>query len=235
MGGQIARTRSRSAWRLVEAQHGVITRSQLLSLGFSRHAVDHRIATGRLRRIHQGVYAVGWPQLTPHRMWVAAVLACAPSAVLSHHSAAALWGIAQQLGGSIEVSVRSPNPRRRPGIRVVSRPSLADEDVTSRDAIPVTAPGQTLIDLATLLSRSALERAVNEADKLDLIDPDQLRKTVDRCSGRPGVRALRSLLDRDTFRASQATHLPIALHGLKARKTSPNSRLCGTYASQMTT
>jgi hypothetical protein len=68
--------------------------------------------------------------------------------------------------------------------------------------IPVTEPVQALLDLATELPERRLERAVNEADKLDLVDPDRLRGALDAHRGEPGVKALRTLLDRHTFRLS---------------------------------
>src|SRR5215204_4554581 len=83
-------------WDLVERQHGVVARRQLIALGFSERAIDHRLATGRLHRIHQGVYAVGRPSVSSHGRWMAAVLACGETAVLSHSSAAALWRIGSE-------------------------------------------------------------------------------------------------------------------------------------------
>ncbi len=76
--------------------------------------------------------------------------------------------------------------------------------MTGNDGIPVTTPARTLVDLATELGARQLERAVNEADKRDLIGPDELRDALDRFSGQPGVRPLRALLDRDTFLLSDS-------------------------------
>jgi len=56
----------------------VITRGQLLDLGFSSEAIKHRVHKGRLHPIVRGVYAVGRPQLSREGRWIAAVLACAP-------------------------------------------------------------------------------------------------------------------------------------------------------------
>ena len=70
--------------------------------------------------------------------------------------------------------------------------------------IPVTCPARTLLDLATELDGKSLERSVNEADKLDLIDPEALREALEAYAGEPGVRQLRALLDRHTFRLSDA-------------------------------
>jgi hypothetical protein len=63
---------------------------------------------------------------------------------------------------------------------------------------------QTLIDLATELKLLRLERAVNEADKLDLVDPETLRRALDSYVGMPGVKTLRTLLDRHIFRLSDS-------------------------------
>jgi very-short-patch-repair endonuclease len=189
----------KSVWALARRQHGVVTRWQLLELGFSDEAIDHRIRRGRLHRVHDGVYAVGRPELTRDGHWMAAVLACGPGAALSHSSAAALWGIRDSEGDQIEISVpanRAPRPR---GIRVLRRATLIAKDVTRHRGIPVTTPVCTLIDLATRLTRNRLERAVDEADKLDLIDPERLRRELGQRRGRPGVRALRNLLDTATF------------------------------------
>jgi hypothetical protein len=78
---------------LAEGQHGVVGRGQLLGMGLDDNAVDRRLLLGRLHLVHAGVYAVGHGVVSREGRWMAAVLACGERAVLSHHSAAALWGI----------------------------------------------------------------------------------------------------------------------------------------------
>jgi hypothetical protein len=145
------------------------------------------------------MYAVGRSELSQHGRWMAAVLFYAPDSALSHRSAAALWGICDPRVGPIHVSVRRRCGRRRAEIWIHGRPSLRSEEIFVRDGIPVTGPARTLLDVATELRPTALERAVNEADKRDLIDPESLRRALDDHVGEPGVRPLRALLDRDTF------------------------------------
>ena len=77
----------------------------------------------------------------------------------------------------------------------MGRPSLPAEDFALCLYIPLTAPVRTLIDLATELPRARLERAVNDADKLDLVDPETLRAALEDHAGERGVRPLRELLD----------------------------------------
>src|SRR5690242_15257501 len=79
--------------RIAARQYGVVSRAQLYKIGFGDRAVARRVASGRLHRLHRGVYAVGHTVVPPRGRWLAAVLACGDGAVLSHRSAAALWGI----------------------------------------------------------------------------------------------------------------------------------------------
>jgi very-short-patch-repair endonuclease len=188
----------RELWALARHQHWVVARRQLLELGFSRRWIQHRIAIGRLHPLRRGVYAVGRPHVTRHGGWMTAVLACGPAAVLSHDAAAALWGIRPDTGAT-EVSVVADGKRRAAGITVHRRPALKPEKVTTCHSIPLTSPIQTLIDIALRLDRERLEAAVNEADKLDLCDPEALRSALDESTGEPGVRPLRAVLDRRTF------------------------------------
>ncbi|HVY77380.1 MAG TPA: hypothetical protein VG898_02625 [Solirubrobacterales bacterium] len=188
----------------MERQHGAIARWQLLELGFGARAIERRIATGRLYPVWRGVYAVGRPQLSRHGLWTAATLACGPTAALSHDSAAALWGFGSERRGAIDVTVPSASPRRHSGIRVYRRTTLQPDDLTTHEGVRVTSPVRTLIDEATKLSPRALERAVNEADKLDRVKVDELHGALPRYRGVPGARALLQLLDPLAFRLSDS-------------------------------
>src|SRR3954465_10327811 len=102
-----------AAWALARGQHWVISRTQLVALGYSAQGITHRIAKGRLRPIFRGVYAVDRPAESRHAWWMAAVLASGQDALLSHESAAALWHIRPVVGGAIDVS--APRDRRHRG------------------------------------------------------------------------------------------------------------------------
>jgi very-short-patch-repair endonuclease len=182
----------------------VLTRKQLLALGFGPSSIDHRISRGRLFPVSLGVYAVGWPALGQKRQWMAAVVAGGDGAALSHRSAAALWEIGNAQPRQIDVSVRRRCELQRPGIRFRGRPTLAAKDIVYRDDVPVTSPVQTLVDLGTELPPIPLERAVNDADKRGLVDPETLRDELGGYRGQPGVRPLRHLLDKLFFRLSDS-------------------------------
>jgi very-short-patch-repair endonuclease len=184
----------------------VLTWRDLHGLGYEESAIRHRLATGRLHRIGKGIYAVGRPELTREGRWMVAVLACGAGTVLSHGSAAALWGIGPEWH-VIEVSVRRRGWPRRRGVKARSRSSLPDQDVTVHRRIPVTTVARTILDHAALpISEASLERLVNEADVARRIDFDvpMLRRYCDLRAGEPGIRRLRALLDPETFRLSDS-------------------------------
>jgi hypothetical protein len=198
----------------------VIERRQLVDLGFTPEAIDHRLRKGRLHRIRRGVYAVGRRDVTFHGSLIAGVLAAGPDAVLSHTSAGALWRIIDLRPGPLHVSVPQSAPRSGEGLIIHRRPSITTH-TTTRHGIRVTTPALTLIDLATILTDDELEAAVNAADQLNLIDPERLRSALNRHQGRPGVARLRRLLDHHTradtylerrfLRLVRAAGLPVPL------------------------
>ncbi|MBA3866387.1 MAG: type IV toxin-antitoxin system AbiEi family antitoxin domain-containing protein [Solirubrobacterales bacterium] len=224
MGSTKHHSLSGNAWELARRQHGVVARRQLLALGLTPQMVQHRLSKGRLHRIDRGIYTVGRPELTRRGRWTAAVLSCGGRAALSHASAAALWGFGAESTAWIEVSVPFPSPRRRAGIWVHRRPGLRAEDVVVEAGIPVTTPVRTLVDQAWRLGDIRLERSVNEADRLELIDPEALLAALARFPGQRGVRQLRGLLADRTFRFTDSElerrFLPIAAGaGLGAPQT----------------
>jgi very-short-patch-repair endonuclease len=130
---------------------------------------------------------------------MAAVLCCGTGALLSHASAAALWEIRAQRAGPIHISIPGGSGLKVTGLRLHRRSGIRPTDRRTRRTIPVTSPVLTLVDLSPALSVARLEAAVNEADKLDLVDPERLRVALDEMRGMPGVAALRRVLDRRTF------------------------------------
>jgi predicted transcriptional regulator of viral defense system len=207
---------------LAGRQHGVVATRQLAALGLPQRAVSHRAAAGRLHRVHRGVYAVGHPILTANGHRMAAVLACGPGAVLSHASAAALWGIRPTSATRIDVSVQGAGGRaKRPRIRIHRATTLRADEVTTHNAIRVTTPARTLLDLASSLPRRALERALDQAELDELFDLRALQATVDRHRRERGAGALASALKHDvagtTATKSKLEELMLAIcdgHGL---------------------
>lgn len=126
---------------------------------------------------------------------MAAVLSCGPDALLSHRSAAVLWGLVRPaVEREIEVAVPGEVVRRRPGITVHRRSDLSQDHGREVSRIPVVDPISTLIDLGSCVVEWRVEQAINEADRLDLVDPEVLRATVETLPPRPGMACMRRLL-----------------------------------------
>jgi very-short-patch-repair endonuclease/predicted transcriptional regulator of viral defense system len=186
--------RDRRIARLAEGQHTVISLDQLNSLGLTASAVRSRVASGRLYRVYRGVYAVGHGRLTREGRWMAAVLAYGPAARLSYRSAAALRGIRPDNRPKTDVSVPSRSARSRPGIDVHASMTLAPQDCTIKDGIPCTSLARTLLDLAEVVDRRGLERAIEQAEVLRLFDMRAVEEVLGRAGGRRGASVLRSVL-----------------------------------------
>ena len=159
---------------LATRQFGVVARRQL-ELGAD--AIRRRTESGRLFRIHRGVYAVGHLGLGQEARWLAAVLACGEGAVLSHRSAATFWCI--RLGELFKVEVTTEYDRRHPGI-TTHRARLAPQDRTIHRGIPVTSPSRTLADLAHVLDHDDLVRALRETMFRRLYDPKAIEDALTR-------------------------------------------------------
>jgi hypothetical protein len=194
--------------RIAAQQHGVVAAKQLSTAGLGRSAITERVRSGRLHRIHRGVYAVGHSGLSWHGRWMAAVLACGEGAVLSHGSAASLWGLLKPIEGPVHVSVPSTSGRStRRGIHLHRSPSLRSQSfaepspspssnwqgggrgrrllTTYRDNIPVTTVSRTIEDLraSSLIPSYLIRRAIRQAEikgmKLEGVETDGTRSDLE--------------------------------------------------------
>lgn len=177
---------------LAEPQHGLVTRQQLLDRGIRSGAIEGRVGCGQLHVVHRGVYAVGHRLLSVHGRWMAAVLACGPGAVLSRRSAGQLWQIVPPASHWPEVT-RPPACRGLNGI-AVHRGLVRPDERGELLGIPVTSVARTQFDLAGVLSKRGLERAMNEAEVRGLTDRLSLWDLLERYPRRRGAANLRALL-----------------------------------------
>lgn len=176
--------------RIATRQHGVVCRRQILALGVDASFIERNVAARRLHRLHRGVYAVGHTRLNQRSYWLAAVLACSESSLLSHRSAAALWCIAFLELGRIDVLTPGRGGRPQPGLAIRRTRNLPDSDRTEIDGIPVTTLNRTLLDLASIATESQLRKAVAEAARQELLDVPSLSAL---CVSRPGRRGTGAL------------------------------------------
>jgi very-short-patch-repair endonuclease len=158
--------------RLAGEQWGVVSLHELLQCGVSHDGITTRVQSGRLHRLHRGVYAVGHPNIPLEGHFLAATKACGPTAVLSHYSAATLWGLVDWDDRRPEVIAATVKDHT--GIRSHRSRTLRREDVTRRQGIPVTAPARTIRDLFSVLPYKGVRRAAARALSRRLLAPHHL-------------------------------------------------------------
>ncbi len=175
---------------LAGRQHGVVSIGQLQALGYSHDAVDFTCLEGRLHRLHQGVYAVGHTDLSLHGRCLAAVLGCGEGALLSHWSAARLWGLMPT--HPLPIHVSTPIPRhKRTGLLIHRSRTFGEEDAELRMGIPVTSVARTALDLAAGVRFRSLQRFLQAAERDGLFDLPRFESVLDRNRGHRGRRPLR--------------------------------------------
>ena len=178
---------------LARRQHGVVSYSQLRAAGLGQRAVAGRVKRGWLRRLHQGVYAVGALEsaLTAP---AGAILATGGRAVLSHRTAAVIWGLLPpRPGDPAEITLLNARSKGRHGVRVHTG-QLHTREIRTRHGMQITAPARTIRDLAQT-TPDELDRAINEAHVLRLVTHTALRNLLTR--PQCGVRALRQAIGEE--------------------------------------
>lgn len=163
---------------MAERQHGHITRWQLLNLGLGSSAITYRLATGELIGIHTGVYAIGYVRVEPVARAMAAVLACGEGAVLSHDSAAALWGLRRWPDVP---EVITPGHVRRPRIIAHRFTTLQSTDLRTQLHIPTVSAGRAISDIASRLTDKQLTRATQNARRAGHLQATDLHRLLRRC------------------------------------------------------
>jgi very-short-patch-repair endonuclease len=177
----------------------LVSRRQLLALGVEAGMIDRALARGRLHRLHQGVYSmVPFSVLPPLASEHAAILACGNSALLSHHSAAAVWGFRPFLDGDVDITViGGERGRKRKGIRLHRTGQLDPRDARRYQQLPIVSPARALLDIAPEISPRSLEWALDQALVKRLTNKTHIKAVLNTYPHRPGTPELNALLDPD--------------------------------------
>jgi Protein of unknown function (DUF559) len=180
--------------RVAGDQHNVIALGQLRELGLGEDAARKRVARARWRQEYTGVFAVSAAALTREGRWKAAELACAVNAAVCHRSSAALRGLRPDSRRVSDVMTPTGRGRGVTGI-VPHRGVLLERDIETIDAIRCTSLARTLLDLAEVLDRRGLERAIDQAEILQVLDMNAINDVLERANGRRGAPLLKRVLD----------------------------------------
>jgi very-short-patch-repair endonuclease/predicted transcriptional regulator of viral defense system len=185
------RRQSGAVRALAREQRGLVVRAQLLAAGVSGSGIDRAVRSGRLHRVHPGVYSTVAPELiTEDGVLIAALHAAGPGAVVSHGTAAWRWQLIPAPPTRTELAM----PRQRAALKgvVLYESELRPSDMTHH-GLPTTTVARTLLDLATRYSHEALLRALAEAEFHHDLRPADVVATLRR--GHPGSAKLRAALD----------------------------------------
>ena len=159
---------------LAAKRWGIVTSCELSACGLRPDAIAARVRRGHLHRRYRGVYAVGHTNLTLEGRFLAAVKACGRSAVLSHLSAAILFGLTDPFDRAIDVTIPGTSTRSHPGIRPHRTASLDARTTTRHRGVPTTTPLKTLHDSARDITPTGLTRLVRRAQALHHVNVRQL-------------------------------------------------------------
>ena len=167
----------------------MVSLAQAEELGFTRRDLFRRVQAGRLDRVYPRTFRLAGAPRSLEQRATAAALWAGPAAVVSHDTAAALWGILPQQGSPVHVTVPRKTGAPPPGTTVHVSPVPNRERGRLR-AVPVTGVARTLLDLAPRWSDERLLRVVEESILGGLVSAEQARDIVERNPGRRGCRRL---------------------------------------------
>ncbi|HEX7299249.1 MAG TPA: type IV toxin-antitoxin system AbiEi family antitoxin domain-containing protein [Solirubrobacteraceae bacterium] len=185
------RRQSDAVRRIAGDQGGIVARTQLIAADVSTSTIDRALRSGRLHRIHSGVYSTQAPELGGEdALLIAALLAVGEGAVLSHQTAAWRWHLIPAPPTTRELAVS--NRRKPPPGLILHRSRLRPTDLTLNAGLPTTSVPRTLLDLAATYRRSALLRALAEAEFHHDLRPADVYRALRR--GHPGSASLRAAL-----------------------------------------
>jgi len=181
--------------RLAARQMGLVTRAQAEAAGATARMIQHRLATGRWVRVGPGVYRLAGVPVTWHQRALAACLGAGPEAVVSHRSAAVIWGLSGFRPGALEITVPDGRSVRRGAVVVHRSLELPRMDRTTHGRVPVTRPARMLLDLAGQIRPDLLEEAVDDVLCRRLATLDHIRRRLDELGPRRGATSLRAILE----------------------------------------
>jgi very-short-patch-repair endonuclease len=189
--------------RIAAPQDNVITLEQLLAAGLGHDAVAYRVNARTMQRLHRGVFLLGAAPATRMARVRAAVMACGEGAVISHRSAAELFGLLAESDREVDVTVVGRNPGAHSGVRLHRPRALARQDVTFMRGVPVTSVARAICDMAATEPAREVEHAYQEALYRRIVSERQMAAVLKREPYRRGAPVIRALLDNPGMTRSE--------------------------------
>ncbi|MGN6867551.1 MAG: DUF559 domain-containing protein [Solirubrobacteraceae bacterium] len=203
LGWQVMHEVERAIAGIGGRQDNVISREQLLAAGLGRGAIAHRVAIGAWQRLHSNVYLLGPAPPSLMARARAAVLSCGAGAVVSHRSAAEMFGLLPGIGGEVHVTVAGRNVAPREGVCRHRIAAFGPGEVTNMRGIPVTSVARTIADLTAVEPANEVEHAYQEALYRRIVTERQMAGILRREPRRKGAPVIRALLDNPGMTRSE--------------------------------
>ncbi len=178
---------------VLRRQLGVVSRQQMLACGLSPSQVDRLERSGTLERVQAGVFRHTATPTTWEQRLMAGLLGAGPASVVSHRSAAALWGVPNLSVAMVELTRPGTAPVRRRELHV-HRNQLSATEWTDLGPLRLTTPARTAVDLATVVSPVMVGRAIETWLSGSIMTIDQLTDALARAGRRHGTRIVRELM-----------------------------------------
>lgn len=180
--------------RVAASQLGLVTIAQLRELGVPNATFADAVVGGRLHPVFHGVYSVGHRYLTPQARLLAATLACGEGSVVSHGTAAWLYGMSDWWPEAIDVIAPVEAGPKIAGIRRRFVPTPVGNEIWRRSGVPVTSPARTIIDYAGISNAEGLSDLIEQASVLGLLNVAAIDRALDG-PRRRGTKQLRRVLE----------------------------------------
>ena len=184
-------SRERALAALAGGQFGPVSLDQLLAIGFSRREIQLRVERGQLHRLYPRVYAVGHVNLIPHARLLAALMACGPTAFLSHRASASARGLRPINTKRIDVTVPGSNLRPRDRLVLHRSRTPHEDEVTTYNGLRVSSVPRMLIELAPHETLAELDRLITAAVRKRLLNLRAMETALARHARQPGVAKLK--------------------------------------------
>lgn len=224
-----------AAARLAKRQLGLISRQQLRDFGIPDASIADAVTRGRLHPVFRAVFAVGHGYLTPHARLLAATVACGKGSVVSHGTAAWLWGLQDRVPRQLDVIAPVESGRKIRGIKRRFVPPPRRSEMELRGRVPTTNAARTIVDNAGMLGTGPLGDLIEQAAVVGILNVPRIDLVLDGPPRRGAKKLLRMLEPWRRYKPGihirsrlEAKLLPLlTLHGVPIPETNRTIVLAG--------
>lgn len=204
-------SRDKAVTQIAGGQRNLIGTEQLFECGLGKDAVARRVRAGWLRLVFQGVYSVGSGELPPLALEFGALMSCGKGALVSHRSAAFVWGMRKNPPPEVEVSVVGLGCRSRKGMRLHRIRALDKRDLRRHEGLWVSSPARVVLEIAAVGSRDELVDVIDQGLALRRFTARDLKDVLARNRGRRGAARMAEILGDETAMAISRSRAEKAL------------------------